>query len=67
MINQFLLNLNAAKPEPIKDQAIEIDFLPCISRIKLICGWRTEDGEQKPEDENLNSEEEKQEFKHAVI
>jgi hypothetical protein len=59
MINQFLLNLNTDKPEQIKDQAIEIDYLPCISKIRLIGGWRTEDGKQKLEDLNLSSEEEK--------
>jgi hypothetical protein len=59
MINQFLLNINTSKPEQIKNQAIEIDYLPCISKIRLIGGWSEEEGRLKPEDENLNSEDEK--------
>lgn len=59
MINRFFTNLSISRSEQIKNQAIEIDFMPCISKIRLIGRWRTEDGERKPEDENLISEEEK--------
>lgn len=59
MINQFFLNLNISEPEQIENQAIEINYLPCISKIRLIGRWQSEHGRQKTEDENLNSENEK--------